>query len=82
MSRHRRPQPLAARHVLAGDRCDHGELLGRCPLCRAAGLSPVGQPDAAPADATDPQPVAPGPPRRRKARLSEDDRAPVGGGLW
>jgi hypothetical protein len=32
----RYPQPLPAAIVLAGDRCAHGELKGRCALCRVA----------------------------------------------
>lgn len=30
----RYPQPPSAATVLDGDRCDHGELDGRCALCR------------------------------------------------
>jgi hypothetical protein len=54
----RYPQPPLAAEVLAGARCEHGALEGRCPLCRAAGLDP-----STPAV---PEPVTSRPRRRRR----------------
>jgi hypothetical protein len=50
------PQPPPAATVLAGDRCEHGELDGRCPLCRRA-AEPPDEPE--PASPEPPQPIRP-----------------------
>jgi hypothetical protein len=66
-SRRRHPQPPTSAEVLTGVRCGHGELEGRCPLCRAAGLNP-GTPAA-------PGPIRPRP--RRRQRRPKPEPQPV-----
>lgn len=39
----RYPQPPPLADVLAADRCDHGAVTGRCPLCRLAADHADGQ---------------------------------------
>ncbi len=50
------PQPPPAAEVLAGVRCEHGELEGRCALCRLAAEPPD---DQAPPEPTETRPPAP-----------------------
>lgn len=64
----RYPQPQPAAEVLTGVRCGHGELEGRCPLCRAAVPDGLGAP------------AAPGPVRsrpRRRQRRPKPEPQPV-----
>jgi hypothetical protein len=61
------PDPLPAATVLAAARCDHGELIGRCPLCRLA---------AEPGDdQAPPEPTRPQPARRRATGHADQDTA-------
>jgi len=46
----RYPQPPPAHQVLDGVRCTHGELPGRCALCRLAGKPPDDHDAPKPAD--------------------------------
>jgi len=64
------PQPPSAEIVMGGDRCDHGELDGRCALCRLA-AKPDDGPDA-PAHATQ-RPA----PRRAADDVGEDETWPA-----
>jgi hypothetical protein len=55
----RYPQPPAVTDVLTAERCDHGEITGRCALCRLATESSR-DPATAPGTAEQPEPaVAP-----------------------
>lgn len=69
------PQPPPASTVLAGDRCGHGELIGRCPLCRRA-AEVVDDHDA-------PEPTSPRPELTTAAAVvDEDDQDPRNTPWW
>lgn len=57
----RYPQPPPASAILAGARCEHGELVGRCAPCRWSADPP-----------DEPEPASPGPPRPDRAALVAD----------
>lgn len=58
----RYPQPPPVAELLAAERCDHGEITGRCALCRRA------------ADQDQPPPTETRPPRPRAGRHDDQDR--------
>ena len=71
------PTPPPVGELLAAERCDHGEITGRCALCRTTAAPPGDQ--AAPSgDEIAPRPTRPRPPRRRMARRTEDTPRPDG----
>jgi hypothetical protein len=72
------PTPTPAAELLAAERCDHGEIIGRCPFCRAT-AEPTQLP---PGDQDEPEPAKPRPARRRVVRRSQDDPRPVDWLLW
>ena len=63
----RYPQPPLVAELLAAERCDHGEITGRCALCRMA-AEPSG--DQAP-----PEPTKRRPPRPTVADSGDQDDA-------
>jgi len=85
----RYPQPPPAETVLHGTRCDHGELDGRCPLCRCAGdqdpSEPAGtRPARRPARATAPpgRLPAPGDVGQDAPVADDDDQDPRSVDWW
>jgi len=70
----RYPQPPPAGNVLGAERCDHGEITGRCALCRVAAQHADDKvEDARQAEA---RPVATTPQPDRAPVVDEDDQNP------
>jgi hypothetical protein len=44
------PTPTPAAELLAAERCDHGEIIGRCALCRVAAEAAADQDVTTPTD--------------------------------
>ncbi len=52
------PTPTPAAELLAAERCDHGEIIGRCALCRVAAEPPADQTVTTPTETRPRPPVA------------------------
>jgi hypothetical protein len=75
------PQPPPAAELLAAERCGHGEITGRCALCRSTD-APPGDQAAPPGSEPAPPSTRPRPTRRRVVRRAEDTPRPDDGKLW